>query len=216
MDLKKYRRDIRSSAFTFLQEASKRTTIVVEGKDDEIFYTSKTSNKNWNFVRVDKVNKKLNNKDGVIKIREFLSQMRTQIYYIIDKDFSECKSNENLFITKGYSFENYIFTSEQNKNKINLELCNYNILELNKIVDLMYKEKNNKKQLNYYIENSTLEEPKFDFSKLILLLPGKVMCNIKNNFFKNIEKIELEKLKANIKFSEINVLFEIESFINKN
>ncbi|NQZ65715.1 MAG: DUF4435 domain-containing protein [Mycoplasmatales bacterium] len=132
MNIKEFRKDNRARAFFAISKAKKMKIIIVEGKDDVIFYRNYFTLSdgyaiyNSNFTPENNSDNSGVNRQTVLKIREIINNISSNhknIAFIIDKDYKQDVEEGNLFITDYYSIENYVIVNdEKNINFQNIEM----------------------------------------------------------------------------------------------
>jgi hypothetical protein len=103
----------------FLQQykdSEKSLHLFIEGNDDPSFYTNLISNISNNEFQIHYYNSK--NKEGVYSSYDKINWSKfnkNKVLFFVDKDYSDIlnltyKNDENIFVTKYYSIENYLIT----------------------------------------------------------------------------------------------------------
>jgi hypothetical protein len=114
----------------FLQqykESDKSLHLFIEGNDDPSFYTNFISNITNDEYQIHFYNSK--NKNGVYSNHDkinWTTYNKNKVLFFVDKDYSDIlnltyKSDENIFVTKYYSIENYLINNDMIK-RILIEL----------------------------------------------------------------------------------------------
>ena len=193
---------------------------IVEGSDDRLFYSNIKGNfgeklfNNTYFVyqKHSKYKKILEGKKRVLKSYQLINNnksfgnLKSKMYFIVDKDLDEIEHNKYISVTKYYAFENYFFIKENLKKIfLYLGLTNNDYDNFESVLSYYIKLTQSFYEYSYTItynynilKNNKLK--RFEDREILLFTNNE--CKLTKNDYTEKRFIDIEKLKDEVLYKK--------------